>query len=68
MTSVWIDYVRGVESLQTDLLDYELLHERVGTGDVIIGSFCIEHGFELLHSDHDFDPMEAHLGLRVKRS
>ena len=125
-TSVWIDYARGVESLQTDLLDYELLHERVATGDiiiveflrgfredgdlkaakaimekleyydflgkemaiksaenyrklrklgvtvrktidVIIGSFCIEHGFELLHNDHDFDPMEEYLGLRVRR-
>jgi len=125
-TSVWIDYVRGVESVQTDLLDYELLHDRVATGDiiiveflqgfreekdlkiakkimnrleyydflgkemaliaaenyrklrkngvtvrktidVIIASFCIEKGFELLHNDRDFDPMEKYLGLKIKR-
>ena len=125
-TSVWIDYLRGVESVQTDLLDYELLHDRVATGDiiiveflqgfreekdlkiakkimnrleyydflgkemsliaaenyrklrkngvtvrktidVIIASFCIEKGFELLHNDRDFDPMEEYLGLKIKR-
>jgi len=125
-TSVWIDYVRGVESVQTDLLDYELLHDRVATGDiiiveflqgfreekdlkiakkimdrleyydflgkemaiiaagnyrtlrkngvtarktidVIIATFCIEKGFELLHNDRDFDPMEKYLGLKIKR-
>jgi len=125
-TSVWIDYVRGVESEQTDFLDYELLHDRVATGDiiiveflqgfreekdlktakkimdrleyydflgkemaivsaenyrklrkngvtvrktidVIIATFCIEKGFELLHNDRDFDPMEKYLGLKIKR-
>jgi predicted nucleic acid-binding protein len=125
-TSVWIDYVRGVQSIQTDLLDYELLHDRVATGDiiiveflqgfreekdlkiakrimdrleyydflgkemaivsadnyrklrkngitvrktidVIIATFCIEKGFELLHNDRDFDPMEEILGLKIKR-
>lgn len=123
-TSVWVDYVRGVKSAQTDLLDYELLHNRVVTGDiiiveflqgfknssdfklaksimerleyhnflgremaifaannyrilrrngvtvrktidVIIASFCIGNGFELLHNDRDFDPMEQYLGLRI---
>lgn len=125
-TSVWIDYVRGIETHQTDILDNELLYNRVATGDiiiveflqgfreekdikvaknimdrleyydflgkemalraaenyrqlrkygvtvrktidVIIGTFCIEKGFELLHSDRDFDPMEEYLGLRIKR-
>jgi predicted nucleic acid-binding protein len=37
------------------------------TIDVIIASFCIEKGFELLHNDRDFDPMEKFLGLKVKR-
>jgi len=37
------------------------------TIDVIIGTFCIEKGFELLHNDRDFDPMEKYLGLKVKR-
>jgi predicted nucleic acid-binding protein len=125
-TSIWIDYVRGVESVQTDLLDYELLHDRVATGDiiiveflqgfweekdlkiakkimdrleyydflgkemailaaenyrklrkngvtvrktidVIIATFCIDKGFELLHNDRDFDPIENILGLKIKR-
>lgn len=125
-TSVWIDYVNGVVTPQTDILDIELESERVATGDliiaeflqgfredrqfeeargimdaldyydivgrdiavkaarnfrklrkngitvrktidVLIATFCIENGFELLHSDSDFDPMEGILGLRVRR-
>ena len=33
--------------------------------DLIIGTFCIEHGHTLLHDDRDFEPMREHLGLRV---
>ncbi len=35
------------------------------TPDLIIGTYCIEHGHELLHDDRDFEPMRVHLGLRV---
>jgi len=35
--------------------------------DVLIGTFCRANGLVLLHADADFDPMEAHLGLRVIR-
>ena len=35
------------------------------TIDVIIGTFCIERGHHLLHSDRDFEPMERLLGLRT---
>jgi predicted nucleic acid-binding protein len=35
------------------------------TIDMLIGAFCIEHGHSLLHDDRDFEPMAAHLGLRV---
>jgi len=35
------------------------------TVDVVIGTFCIEHGHQLLHNDRDFEPMAAHLGLMV---
>ena len=35
------------------------------TNDLIIGTFCIHSGHVLLHTDRDFDPMVAHLGLRV---
>lgn len=34
---------------------------------VIIATFCIANGFELLHNDRDFDPREELLGLRVKK-
>ena len=125
-TSAWIDYVRGIDAPHTHLLDYELDHNRIIAGDliiteflqgfhsekdyraakeimesleyhdfvgkkiallsaqnfrilrkkgitvrktidVIIATFCIENGFELLHNDRDFDPMEEMLGLQVRR-
>jgi predicted nucleic acid-binding protein len=38
------------------------------TVDLVIGTCCLERGYELLHADRDFDAMEAHLGLRVVRT
>ena len=35
------------------------------TIDMLIATFCIENGHELLHADRDFDPIEEHLGLRT---
>lgn len=35
------------------------------TPDVVIATYCIAHGLELLHQDRDFDHFEQHLGLRV---
>ena len=35
------------------------------TIDCFIATYAIAHGHELLHSDADFDPFEAYLGLRV---
>ncbi|MEQ1618339.1 MAG: PIN domain nuclease [Terricaulis sp.] len=35
------------------------------TTDLIIATFCIARGYALLHQDRDFEPMAAHLGLRV---
>lgn len=125
-TSVWIDYVNGVRTAQTDILDRELKQDRVVTGDliiveflqgfrdnkqfqqarklmdsleyydfigkdmaikaaqnfrllrkkgvtihktidVLIATFCIEHGFGLLHNDKEYEQMEKILGLRVRR-
>jgi predicted nucleic acid-binding protein len=48
-TSVWIDYVRGIDARHTDLLDHELIHNRVITGDLIITEFL--QGFR---EDKDF--------------
>jgi predicted nucleic acid-binding protein len=33
------------------------------TIDVMIGTYCIENDFPLLHNDRDFFAMEKHLGL-----
>ena len=38
------------------------------TVDLVIGTCCLERGYELLHADRDFDAMETHLGLRVVRT
>ncbi len=35
------------------------------TADLLIGTYCIQNGHDLLHSDRDFDPMQEHLGLKV---
>ena len=35
------------------------------TIDTLIATRCIESGFRLLHSDRDFEPFAAHLGLQV---
>ncbi len=37
------------------------------TINVLIATFCIENGYELIHNDRDFDPMEDHLGLMVRK-
>lgn len=49
--------------------NYRALRERGVTVrktiDVIIGTFCIAGGHQLLHADRDFDPMVTYLGLQV---
>jgi len=35
-TSVWIDYFRGKDARHTEILDYELEHERIVIGDLIL--------------------------------
>jgi predicted nucleic acid-binding protein len=49
--------------------NYRTLRERGltvrKTIDLVIGTFCIEHGHSLLHQDRDFEPMREHLGLSV---
>ena len=35
------------------------------TIDSVIATRCLESGYDLLHSDRDFDPFVKHLGLRT---
>jgi len=37
------------------------------TTDLIIATFCMVHGYYLLHQDHDFDHFEQLLDLKVYR-
>jgi len=41
---------------------YSAVRKTIGC---FIATYAIAHGYELLHADGDFDPFEAHLGLRV---
>lgn len=47
--------------------NYRLLRSRGitvrKTIDVLIGTFCVERGFQLIHHDSDFDLMAPHIGL-----
>ena len=48
--------------------NYQTLRRRgitLGTVDMIIATYCIETGAELLTADRDFIPMHDHLGLRL---
>ena len=49
--------------------NYRLLRSRGltvrKTIDVIIGTFCSENGFSLVHHDRDFDLMAPHIGLEI---
>jgi len=35
------------------------------TIDIIIGTYCIENGHEIIHNDIDFEPIKKHLGLKL---
>ena len=126
-TSAWIDYFNGASAPHVDILDHELLINRIVIGDLIIaellqgfrdeknykiakqiidsleyydlggkdiafkaannfrtlrkkgitvrktidmiiGTFCIENDFALIHNDKDFEPLEKYLGLTVLKS
>ena len=49
-TTVWIDYVRGLQAPHTNALDHELLHNQVITGDLLMAEFL--QGFR---NDKDFE-------------
>ena len=59
----------GVELAVASARNYRLLRSRGytirKTIDCLIATFCLTTGHTLLHRDHDFDPFERELGLRV---
>jgi predicted nucleic acid-binding protein len=59
----------GFEIAEKSAANYRLLRSKGVTVhktiDVLIGTFCVEHGLPLVHRDSDFDLMARHIGLEV---
>jgi predicted nucleic acid-binding protein len=59
----------GIELAVASAQNYRRLRSRGytirKTIDCLIATFCLTEGHTLLHRDHDFDPFERELGLRV---
>jgi predicted nucleic acid-binding protein len=59
----------GFAVAEKSAANYRLLRSRGVTVrktiDVLIGTFCAERGFEILHNDRDFTLMVPHIGLRI---
>ncbi len=55
-TSVWIDYFKGVETQESNLLDIALINDEVAISDLIL--LEILQGFR---SDNDYETAKAHL-------
>ena len=60
--------VGGFEICEKASENYKYLRSRGitvrKTIDIIIGTYCIENGYEIIHNDIDFEHMEEHLGLK----
>ena len=69
LTSLLVVDLGGLEIAIQAAKNFRILRRRGvtirKTIDTIIATRCIESGYELLHSDRDFDPFAAYLGLRV---
>jgi predicted nucleic acid-binding protein len=64
------DFLGGKNAMQSAMYFRMLRKKGITirkTIDIMIATFCIENDFELIHNDRDFDPMEEHLGLKVRR-
>lgn len=59
----------GFSMAEKSASNYRLLRSKGVTVrktiDVLIGTFCAEHGLQLIHHDSDFDLMAEHIGLDI---
>jgi predicted nucleic acid-binding protein len=59
----------GFSIAQKAATNYRLLRSKGVTVrktiDVMIGTFCVEHGFQIVHNDRDFEHMSKHIGLDI---
>ena len=69
LTSLLVVEMGGREIAIQAAKNYRVLRRRgvtiLKTIDTIIATRCIESGYDLLHSDRDFDPFATYLGLSV---
>jgi predicted nucleic acid-binding protein len=69
LTSLTIVQIGGPEIAIIAAQNFRHLRKRGVTVrktiDTMIATRCIESGYDLLHSDRDFEPFVEHLGLRV---
>jgi predicted nucleic acid-binding protein len=67
LTSLTVFEMLGIEMAMKSADNFRDLRKKGitvrKTIDVMIATFCIEHGHELLFSDQDFVPFVEHLGL-----
>jgi predicted nucleic acid-binding protein len=72
LTSLTVYGLLGQDMVLKSAGNYRLLRKKGitirKTADVTIATFCIERDIRLLHSDRNFDPFVAHLGLRTLSS
>ena len=59
----------GFSMAEKSASNYRLLRSKGVTVrktiDVLIGTFCAEHGLQLIHHDSDFTLMAKHIGLDI---
>ncbi len=59
----------GFSIAEKSARNYRLLRSRGVTVrktiDVLVGTFCVENRFQIIHHDKDFDLMAAHIGLET---
>lgn len=59
----------GFSIAEKSAANYRLLRSKGVTVrktiDVLIGTFCAEQGFQIVHYDSDFDLMAKHIGLKT---
>ncbi len=69
LTSLTIVQIGGPEIAVVAAQNFRYLRKRGVTVrktiDTMIATRCIESGYDLLHSDRDFEPFVQHLGLRA---
>jgi predicted nucleic acid-binding protein len=71
LTTLTVYDMLGTELAVKSADNYRTLRKRGitvrKTADIIIATFCIEHGHALLFDDRDFVPFVEYLGLRAVR-